>query len=75
MGFSNDIDHFVPIGTDNHFYINKNDEFVTAIPALEVRRWFDNNPEEAAKLPEHLQAYRDIKDEDNPIVIVAKLKR
>ena len=75
IGFSNDLDNFIPIGTDKHFYINRNDEFVTAIPALEVRRWFDRNPDKAAMLPEHLQSFRNIKAEDNPVVIVAKLKK
>ena len=75
IGFSNDLDDFIPIGTDKNFYINKNDEFVTAIPALEVRRWFDMNPEKAKKLPEHLQAFRDINAEDNPVIVVAKLKK
>ncbi len=75
IGFSNDLDQFVPIGTDKNFYINKDDEFVTAIPALEVKRWFDRNPEKAAKLPEHLQDFRDIKAEDNPVVVIAKLKK
>lgn len=75
IGFSNDLDNFIPIGTDKHFYINKDDEFVTAIPALEVRRWFDLNPEKAAKLPAHLQSFRDINAEDNPVIVVAKLKK
>jgi hypothetical protein len=75
IGFSNDLDQFIPIGTDKNFYINKNDEFVTAIPALEVKRWFDQNPEKATKLPQHLYAFRDIKAEDNPVIVVAKLKK
>jgi hypothetical protein len=75
IGFSNDLDQFIPIGTDKIFYINKNDEFVTAIPALEVKRWFDQNPEKATKLPQHLYAFRDIKAEDNPVIVVAKLKK
>ncbi len=75
IGFSNDLDQFIPIGTDKQFYINKNDEFVTAIPALEVKRWFDKNPEKAAKLPEHLRNFEDIDNEDNPVVVVVKLKK
>ncbi|MCF8222882.1 MAG: 6-bladed beta-propeller [Bacteroidales bacterium] len=75
IGFSNDLDNFIPIGTDKHFYINKDDEFVTAIPALEVRRWFERNPEKAALLPDHLMAFRNIQDEDNPVIVIAKLKK
>mgnify|MGYP006288625193 CR=1 FL=1 len=75
IGFSNDLDQFLPVGTDKNFYINRNDEFVTAIPALEVKRWFDRNPEKAERLPEHLRGFRNIKDDDNPIIIIAKLKK
>ncbi|HKL67517.1 MAG TPA: 6-bladed beta-propeller [Bacteroidales bacterium] len=74
-GFVNDLDDFIPVGTDKNFYINGNDEFVTVMPALEVRRWFDMNPEKATKLPEHLQAFRDINAEDNPVIVIAKLKK
>ena len=74
-GFVNDLDDFVPIGTDKNFYINGSDEFVTLIPALEVKRWFDSNPEKASMLPQHLRALGDIREEDNPVVVVAKLKK
>ncbi|MFO7851736.1 MAG: 6-bladed beta-propeller [Bacteroidota bacterium] len=74
-GFVNDLDDFVPIGTDKNFYINRNDEFVTLIPALEVRRWFDSNPEKASMLPQHLRAFGDIREDDNPVVVVATLKK
>jgi len=33
------------------------------------------NPEKATKLPEHLQAFRDINAEDNPVIVIAKLKK
>ena len=75
IGFSNDLDQFIPIGTDKNFYINRDDEFVTAIPALEVKRWFDLNPDDVEALPIHLQSFKDIRNEDNPVVIVAKLKK
>lgn len=75
IGFINDLDQFIPIGTDKNFYINRNDEFVTAIPALEVKRWFDRNPEKAELIPEHLRAFQNIKNEDNPIIIIVKLKK
>ena len=75
IGFNNDIDNFVPIGTSINFFINTENEYIAAIPALEVKRWFDRNPEKAKKLPEHLQAFRDINAEDNPVIVVAKLKK
>ncbi len=74
IGFSNDLDQFVPIGTDKNFYINSNDEFVAVIPAVEIKRWFKMNPDKEASLPEHLRTFGDIKEEDNPVIIVARLK-
>lgn len=74
FGFVNDLDHFVPVGTDWAFYINKQDELVNTLSAIEVRRWFDQNPEKAAALPSHLKAFEDIGVEDNPVIIITKLK-
>lgn len=74
IGFVNDLDQFVPVGTDRAFYINRQDEFVTALSAMEVRRWFDRNPEKAAALPNHLKTFEDIGVEDNPVIVITKLK-
>lgn len=74
IGFNNDIDNFVPIGTSINFFINKNNEYVAAIPAIEIKRWFDNNPEEVEKLPAHLKEFSSINWDDNPVVVVMKLK-
>ena len=75
IGFVNDIDGFIPIGTGNTFYINRKNELITYTSAYDVKRWFEMNPEKAARLPEYLQSFKDIKDEENPILIVVKLKK
>ena len=45
------------------------------IQAADMERWFKLNPEKAAKLPEKLKKFADIKATDNIIVMVVKLKK
>jgi len=69
--FENDIDGFIA------FYpmsINNENELISAIPAIEIVNWFEQNPEKAAQLPPELQKLRNIKETDNPVVMIAKLK-
>jgi len=42
--------------------------------AYEILEWFENNPEKAAKLPAHLKALSKLKEDDNPVVVIVKLK-
>lgn len=70
-GAENDIDGFLsfqpkfkPFG--KHLYGIAN--------AYEIMQWFAENPEKAAKLPPHLQKLKNIKESDNPVVMIAKLK-
>ena len=35
---------------------------------------FSENPEKASNLPPHLQKFRNINENDNPVVMIAKLK-
>ena len=70
-GFENDIDNFIPF----QFYsINNSGELVGFQEAYIVKKWFDENPDKAAKLPPNLQKLKNIKETDNPIVMIAKLK-
>lgn len=69
--FENDIDDFIS------FYpmsINNENELISAIPALEIVNWFKQNPEKIAQLPPELQKLKNIKETDNPVVMIAKLK-
>lgn len=76
IGFENDIDNFIPIGTGSDpYYVNKNGELITFIEAAEVERWFRNNPDKAAKLPERLKKFSNVKATDNIIVEVIHLKK
>ena len=70
-GFTNDIDNFVPFYPTS---INEEGEMMGLITAEEVYEWFQNNPDKIASLPENLQALQNIEPEDNPVVMIAKLR-
>lgn len=70
-GFINDFDNFIQFNPE---YINSEGEIVGLIQAYELVNWFKNNPQKAAKLPPHLQKFKNIKETDNPIIMIAKLK-
>jgi len=69
----NDLDDFAPW----HPFIwsvNQSDEMVAYMEAGDIADWFKKNPEKAKKLPEHLKKLSKLTPEDNPVVIIAKLK-
>jgi hypothetical protein len=71
-GFYNDIDDFIPFRPT---YIDReNNKLLGFITAEDVLTWFDKNPELASKLPAELSALSRIKPEDNPVVMIGKLK-
>ena len=56
-------------------YIDReNNKLVGFVTAEDVLSWFDSNPGLASKLPEALKSISQIKPEDNPIVMIGKLK-
>lgn len=70
-GYINDIDNFISFNPQS---INVNNELIAFVQAYKLKRWFDENPEKAAKLPPHLQKLKSIKETDNPVVMILKLK-
>lgn len=71
MGYTNDIDDFVS------FYptiINDEGEMMGIIKAEEVYEWFQSNPDKIASLPQNLKSLQNIEPEDNPVIMIAKLK-
>jgi hypothetical protein len=51
-----------------------NNELVGYLEPYKIRQWIAENPGKAAKLPSYLQKLRTIKETDNPVVMIAKLK-
>lgn len=70
-GLLNDIDNFIPFMFHS---INQNGEAVGYFQAYEVKKWFNENPEKAANLSPNLQKFISISENDNPIVMIVKLK-
>jgi len=70
----NDIDGFAPL-YPFLWSINQSDEFVAYMEAIDIEDWFAENPEKAKKLPEHLRKFSKLTSEDNPVVMIAKLKK
>ncbi len=69
----NDLDGFAPL----HPFlwnINQAGEMVAYIEAGDIAEWFEENPEKAKKLPDHLKKLSKLTPEDNPVAVIAKLK-
>ena len=71
-GFYDDINGFMPLQILAKTY---DDSFVGVLEPLKIRKWFEENPDKAAALPEHLKALRNISEEANPVVVVMRQKR
>lgn len=70
-GIENDVDNFLPF---SFYSVNLNDELVGCQEAYTVKAWFNDNPAKAAQLPPKYQNLRNMKETDNPVVMIAKLK-
>lgn len=70
-GFVNDIDEFIQFFPQ---YMNSENELVALVEAYEVVNWFKNNPDKANKLPAQLKKLISMKENDNPLIMIAKLK-
>lgn len=55
-------------------FVNSKGEIIGYKNAFEVLDWFAKNPDLADKLPEDIQKLKTIKETDNPVVIISKLK-
>jgi len=71
-GFINNINDFVPLEFSS---INEKDEFICTIDAYKIKLWFEENPEKINQLPEYLKNLNNIQETNNPVIIIAKLKK
>ena len=67
--FENDIDDFMPFYPK---YINMKGELVGTLEVPDVLEWFADNPEKASALAPHIRQLKNLKEEDNQIVVIAK---
>lgn len=70
----NNIDNFSAIQLSKWTINDRDNEMVSYIEAKDIVEWFKKNPKEAKQLPVHLQKLSKVKENDNPIVVIAKLK-
>ena len=54
--------------------LNENNELVGYVYPYQIKKWFDENPDKAAKLSPELKKLRTINDNDNPVLMLVKLK-
>jgi len=71
-GFINNINDFVPLEFSS---INEEDELICTIDAYKIKLWFEENPEKINQLPEYLKNLNNIQETNNPVIIIAKLKK
>ena len=70
-GFQDDLNEFIPFSPQ---YINDQNELVYNVEAEKIYNWFQDNPDKVASLPKNLQSLQNIDREDNPVVMIVKLK-
>lgn len=71
----NDIDNFDVIQLSSWTIDEYRNELISYIDAVDIVEWFESNPQQAKALPEHVQKLSQIKPDDDPVVVIAKLKR
>jgi hypothetical protein len=65
----------IPYRLTRAFINQKNQELVTFIDAYQLIAWMKSNPEKLKALPQEVQKQiKEVKESDNPVVIIAKLK-
>lgn len=70
-GFENDIDGFMQFRPTS---LSNRNELIGFLEPYKILQWFNENPDKAAKLPPHVQKLKNIKETDNPVVMIVKLK-
>ena len=70
-GFENDIDEFFPLKFTS---VSSHGELIGFIEAWKIEQWFRENPDKATQLPPHLKKLENITENDNPVVMIARLK-
>ncbi len=70
-GIQDDIYEFMPF---TPFSLTIHNEAMGYVESYKVEQWFKENPEKVDQLPGHLKNLENITENDNPVVIFAKLK-
>ncbi|MDH6357841.1 DUF4934 domain-containing protein [Parabacteroides sp. PF5-9] len=66
QGFVNDIDGFMPL---QPYTLSPQQECVGILHAYEITAWFEEHSDQTVRLPEKVQALKNIDEEDNPVIV------
>lgn len=69
--FINDVDNFISFKPTT---ISDTNVLVGVIQPYEIKKWFDENEERVFKLPRQLLQFKNIDENDNPVLMLVKLK-
>lgn len=71
-GIKNDVDGFLDLSFS---YLNSEGELIGFIDAIDIVNWIEENPEKIKELGPDLKKLQNIEMMDNPIIVIAKLKK
>lgn len=71
-GFIDNMNSFVPLQISG---INNNDEIICIIEANRIKQWFAKNPDKIDQLPLSVKSLNSVNETDNPVIMIAQLKK
>ncbi len=71
-GFADDLNGFMPIYPTLE---NWDNSLVVFLQPIDILTWFEEHPEEAEKLQPEIRRLQEIKEDDNPVLVIANLKK
>lgn len=54
---------------------NWDNSLVVFLQPIDILTWFEEHPEEAEKLQPEIRRLQEIKEDDNPVLVIANLKK
>lgn len=70
-GFADDLNGFIKVNPPLENWANNLTVF---LQPLQILNWFEEHPEEAEQLKPEIQKLKDLKEDDNPVLVVMRLK-
>ncbi|WP_251621437.1 DUF4934 domain-containing protein [Odoribacter lunatus] len=70
-GFTDDLNGFMSI---HPALENWDNSLVAFLLPIDIQTWFEEHPEEAEKLKPEIRRLKEIKEDDNPVLVIARLK-
>ncbi len=71
-GFTDDLNGFMNI---HPVMENWDNCLISFLQPIDILTWFEEHPEEASRLKPEISRLKDLKEDDNPVLVVARLKK